>query len=133
MTLVDTHTMVDFLHDRQTPQTQLLDQQLGKELFILGDLVYYELLRGFRRNSDLQLARAALEPMERQALVNQQSVEEAAEHFRLLRSEHNLFPDTTQMLLATHCMINNLPLLFSDDCFAPMVDKMGLIDRLGTN
>lgn len=130
MTLVDVRTLVDYLHAQHTPQTELLDSILGRERVILGDLVYYEVMRGFRRDSDYQLALSVLEPLEQQPLSYRQSVASGIEHFRLLRNQANATPPTTAMLLASHCLLKGLPLLFSDPVFAPMVDRLGLIDRL---
>ena len=131
MTLIDTRTMVDYLHGDRTPQTRLLDEQLGRERFILGDLVYYELLRGFRRDADYQLARSILQPLERHALVSEQSIAAGIDFFRELRACCDASPATTTMLLASHCLLNDLPLLFSDPDFSPMVRHLGLNDRLG--
>ena len=130
MTLVDIRTLVDYLHALHTPQTVLLDQILGHERVILGDLVYYEVMRGFRRDADYQLARSVLEPLERHSLSYRQSVASGIEHFRLLRNQAHCTPSTTTMLLASHCLLEGLPLLFSDAVFAPMVDRLGLVDRL---
>ena len=131
MMLIDTRTLVDYLHDQQTPQTTLLDRCLSRERIIIGDLVYYELMRGFRRDSDLQLARPVLEPLERQTLSYPTSIAASIEHYRFLRNYCDTTPPTTTILLAAHCLLGNSPLLFSDPAFEPMVERLGLIDRLG--
>jgi len=130
MTLIDTRTLIDFFHDQETPQTRLLDSQLGREQFVLGDLVHYELMRGFRRDSDLELAGSVLQPLQRQALVTEESVAAGIAHYRKLRACCDASPATTAMFLATHCLLHEQPLLFSDPAFAPMVTHLELYDRL---
>ena len=130
MTLVDTRTWVDFLHAEQTPQTTLLDRILSSERVIMGDLVYYDVMRGFRRDSDYQLALSVLKPLERQSLSTPQIIASGIEHYRLLRNRAHGTPPTTAMLLASHCLLEDLPLLFSDPIFEPMVAQLGLTNRL---
>jgi len=131
MMLVDTRTLIDYLHAEQSPQTALLDSRLSHERIIIGDLVYYEVMRGFRRDSDLQLAQTVLEPLERHTLSYPQSIAASIEHYRLLRNQCDSTPPTTTVLLASHCVLNGLPLLFTDPAFEPMVERLGLVDRLG--
>ena len=133
MTLVDTRTLVDFLHHEQTPQTALLDRILSTERVIIGDLVYYELMRGFRRDSDYQLALSVLQALEQQPLSTPQSVAAGIEHYRFLRNSCDSTPPTTTVLLAAHCVLEGLPLLFTDPAFEPMVTRRGLIDRLAVD
>ena len=130
MMLIDTRTLVDFFHQRDTPQTLLLDRQLGCEQLLLGDLVYYQVMRGFRRDSDLELAQSVLQPLQRQALVNEESIAASIAYFRKLRACSNASPGTTTLFLTTHCLLNDLPLLFSNPAFQPMVTHLGLFDRL---
>jgi len=130
MMLIDTRTLVDFFHQRDTPQTLLLDRQLGCEQLLLGDLVYYQVMRGFRRDSDLELAQSVLQPLQRQALVTEESVAAGIAHYRKLRACCDASPATTAMFLATHCLLHEQPLLFSDPAFAPMVTHLELYDRL---
>ncbi len=129
MTLVDTRTWVDFLHQRDTPATALLDALLSQERIILGDLVRYELLTGFRRDADFELVESTLAPLECQPLVTPESTRLAIGHCRTLRSRHQASPDTVSMMLASHCLIHRLPLLFSNPVFVPMVNHLGLMDR----
>lgn len=129
MTLVDTRTWVDFLHRNNTPQARLLNSLLGRERVLMGDLVYYELLCGFRRDSDYRLALSALQRLEHRQLISEETIPAAAENYRLLRECCNTAADSTAVFLATHCVLNNLPLLFTGPEFSPMVTHLGLSDR----
>lgn len=130
MTLVDTATWVDFLHDRDTPATGMLDRLLSRERIILGDLVWYELLRGFRRDSDFELAHSLLEPLERRQLVTPEVSRAAVGHFRLLRNQFQTAPDTVSMMVASYCLEYDVPLLFSKPVFHVIAGHLGLQDRM---
>ncbi len=54
----------------------------------------------------------------------------AAENYRALRKKGLTIRKTTDVIIATFCIENELPLLFSDRDFIPFVDHLGLIPAL---
>ena len=52
MILVDSSVWIDFFNGRDTRQTDLLDGLLGEEEVLAWDLIYVEVLRGFRRDEN---------------------------------------------------------------------------------
>ena len=49
MILVDSTVWVDYFNGKSTRQTDLLDQKLGIEPIVIGDLIYTEVLQGFKK------------------------------------------------------------------------------------
>ena len=50
MILVDSSVWIDFFRNVDTPQAAWLDQHLGDELLLVGDLILAEVLRGFKED-----------------------------------------------------------------------------------
>ena len=49
-----------------------------------------------------------------------------AENYRALRRKGKAIRKTTDVIIATFCIENQLPLLFSDRDFIPFVENLGL-------
>ena len=47
MILVDSSVWIDYFKGAATPQTEKLDQMLGREPLAIGDLMLAEVLQGF--------------------------------------------------------------------------------------
>ena len=52
----------------------------------------------------------------------------SANNFRLLRKRGITVRKTADVIIATFCIEQNLPLLFTDKDFKPFVDHLGLIE-----
>lgn len=60
MILVDSTVWIDYFNGRITPETTALDNLLGTEKVIMGDIILAEVLQGFRSDQDFETARQAL-------------------------------------------------------------------------
>jgi predicted nucleic acid-binding protein len=58
--LVDSSVWIDYFNGRRTRQTDQLDALLGGDELLTGDLIWAEVLQGFRHESDFERARRAL-------------------------------------------------------------------------
>lgn len=67
MILVDSSVWIDFFRGTVTPQSERLDQLLGREPLLIGDLILAEVLQGFTSERDFNQARKMLGALE---LVN---------------------------------------------------------------
>ena len=63
MILVDSSVWIDYFNGRSTLQTDLLDDLLGGEEVPTGDLIYVEVLQGFRREREFRRAKRALDAL----------------------------------------------------------------------
>src|SRR5436305_15082594 len=60
MTLADTSVWIDYFNGRLTWQTDFLDQLLASQPVAMGDLIFVEVLQGFRSDNDFQQAKLLL-------------------------------------------------------------------------
>ena len=60
------------------------------------------------------------------SLVGPENAIQAARNYRNLRAQGVTIRKTIDTLIATYCIENTVPLLFSDRDFKPFVDYLGL-------
>jgi predicted nucleic acid-binding protein len=130
--LVDSSVWVDYFNGRPTPEAKFLDGLLGNERIAIGDLILTEVLQGFRRDSDYRAARELLGVVTIFDLLGKARALSAAENYRKLRKKGITIPKTSDVVIATYCIGEQLPLLFSDRDFQPFVDHLGLRSALPT-
>jgi predicted nucleic acid-binding protein len=127
MILVDSSIWIDYFRGAATPEVNLLDRLLDTDELAVGDLILAEVLRGF--TSDVEFAKAR-QIMTLPAFIEIGGLEvalQAAENFRALRHRGITVRKTVDTLIATRCIIENIPLLYSDRDFDPFVEHLGLI------
>ena len=127
MILADTSVWIDYLNGNENLQTNILDKALIDGLVSIGDLILLEILQGIKTEREYNKTRTALATLERYEMFGHNMVEKCAENFRFLRKKGITIRKTNDVIIATFCIENNLPLLFSDRDFIPFVDHLGLI------
>lgn len=126
MILVDSSVWIDFFRGVATPQTDRLDALLGTEPLAVGDLILAEVLQGFRSERDFNQARKLLTALDVVTLGGQGIALQAAKNFRALRAQGVTVRKTIDTVIATRCIEDDLPLLYSDRDFDPFVTHLGL-------
>lgn len=126
MILVDSSVWIDFFRGTATPQTERLDHLLGTEPLALGDLILAEVLQGFHREQDFNQARRLLTALDVLPLGGMDIALQAARNFRALRARGFTVRKTIDTIIATRCIEDDLPLLYSDRDFDPFVEHLGL-------
>jgi len=127
MILADTSVWVDYLNGNENAQTNILDKALIDGLVSIGDLIFLEVLQGIKSEQEYNKTRTALATLEQYEMFGHNMVVKCAENFRFLRKKGITIRKTNDVIIATFCIENNLPLLFSDRDFKPFVDYLGLI------
>lgn len=130
MIIVDSSVWIDYFNGQISPQTDKLDALLGTDLITVGDLIIMEVLRGFKKRRDYELARDALSKLNYVDMVGQDIAVRAAEHYRSLRSKGITVRKSIDMMIGTYCIVNNYELLHNDRDFIPMVTELGLKEVL---
>lgn len=130
MILVDSSVWIDYFRGTSTPQTDKLDALLGTEPIAIGDLILAEVLQGFASERDFNQALKLMTVLEVVNLAGRDIAIQAARNFRQLRARGVTVRKTIDTVIATYCIENGLPLLFSDRDFDPFVDHLGLISVL---
>jgi len=124
--LVDSSVWIDYFNGRITPETDALDQALGVDEVIIGDLILTEVLQGFRRDADFRKARELLGTLPVVEMLGPKAAVRAAENYRALRKKGVTIRKTIDVMIASYCIEHNLPLLYSDRDFDPMVEHLNL-------
>ena len=126
MVLVDTSIWVDYFWGMDTPQTQKLDRLLEAERIVIGDLIFAELLQGFRSGKDLAAARKMIDKLEYRDLAGKEICLKAADNYRWLRTRGITVRKTIDVIIGTFCLENGIGLLHNDRDFDPMEKHLGL-------
>ncbi|CBL45107.1 PilT-like protein [gamma proteobacterium HdN1] len=126
MILVDTSVWIDYLNGVLSPQTDLLDSAIIEGTVALGDIIFLEILQGIKNDKEFEKTKRSLSTLEQHQLLGTDLVSKCAENFRLLRKKGLTIRKTTDVIIATFCIENNLPLLFVDRDFKPFVTHLDL-------
>ncbi|MFH1044098.1 MAG: PIN domain nuclease [Pseudomonadota bacterium] len=130
MILVDSSVWIDYFRGTATPQAEKLESLLGTEPIATGDLILTEVLQGFVGDRDFNQARKLLTSLVVVDLAGQDIAIQAARNFRALRALGVSVRKTIDTVIATRCIENGLPLLYSDRDFDPFVEHLGLRSAL---
>ena len=126
MIVADSSVWVDYFNGTTTEQTELLHALLGRELVVIGDLVLTEVLQGFKSDRDFKKARQLLDTLILKEMLGKRLAVKSAQNYRKLRQKGVTVRKTIDVIIATFCVENRLPLLHSDKDFEPMVKHLGL-------
>lgn len=130
MILADTGIWVDFFNGRVSKYSDALDAALFEGTVAIGDLILLEILQGFRNDKDYQRAKTSLSTLDQFEMLGHTMVMKCATNYRGLRKKGITIRRTTDVIIATFCIENDIPLLFQDRDFIPFVEKLGLISAL---
>jgi predicted nucleic acid-binding protein len=124
--MVDTSVWIDYFNNTSTPQVERLESALGVEVAAIGDMIALEILQGFKSDKDYRIARDMIDTLSVFELLGQQTVYRCADNYRALRKKGITVRKSADSIIATFCIDNDLPLLFSDRDFLPFVEHLGL-------
>ncbi len=128
MIVVDSSVWIDYFTGADTPQAEKLDNTLGRMPVAIGDLILTEVLQGFRHDKDYKAARKVFEDVTIFDMLGSQRVIKSAENFRALRKKGITVRKTADVIIATFCIEQKIPLLFSERDFKPFVKHLGLAE-----
>ncbi len=126
MILVDSSVWIDYFNGLATRQTDRLDELLGSDLLLTGDIILAEVLQGFRDDRDFRRAKRALDGLEFRAMLGRDIALKSAANYRALRAQGVTVRKTIDMLIATFCIENDHELLHADRDFDPIEEHIGL-------
>ena len=126
MIFVDSSVWIDYFNGNKSWQTDQLDQLLGEELIIIGDIVLAEVLQGFRNEKDFENAKKALSLLPCPNLCGIEIAIKSAVNFRTLRKKGITIRKTIDMIIGTFCIENSHTLLHDDKDFELLVKHLKL-------
>jgi hypothetical protein len=127
MILVDTSVWIDYFNGTASEETDTLDNALGRQEVAIGDLIVLEILRGFRSDKDYNTAKKSLASLHQYSMLSPDLALKAAEYYRRLRKKGVTVRKTADIIIATFCIEEKLPLLFVDRDFIPFCEHLKLI------
>lgn len=130
MILVDTSVWIDYFNGIDSPQTDQLDVSITEGSVVIGDLIFLEILQGIRNDKDYLVTKRSLLTLEQFEMLGKNRVGKCANNYRVLRKKGITIRKTADVIIATFCIENRLPLLFLDRDFIPFVDHLGLESAL---
>ena len=128
MIVIDSSVWIDYFCVNERPQTDRLDELLGVKTVAVGDLILAEVLQGFKSDNDFKIAKQLFEDVTVFEMLGEEQAVKSAENFRYLRTKGITIRKTADVIIATFCIEQRLPLLFADKDFRPFVDHLGLIE-----
>ena len=126
MILVDSSVWIDFFNGTENAETDKLNEILGLEEVVIGDLILAEVLQGFRNDTDYKTAKNVLTSLAVHDLLGKELAIKSANNFRKLRKKGITIRKTADVIIATYCIENKVPLLFTDKDFIPFVKNLRL-------
>lgn len=126
MILVDSSVWIDFFNGVDSPPAEKLDQLLGHEMIVTGDLIIVEVLQGFQSDDHFHQARKVLEELPFFNLCNTDLSVSAAENYRALRKKGVTVRKTIDVIIGTFCIENRIHLLHHDRDFNSLEAYLGL-------
>ena len=126
MILVDSSVWIDYFNGAETTETALLDEFLSTDTICIGDIILAEVLQGFRSDKDYKLAKAMLTELPIYQIMTPELALIGADNYRKLRKKGITVRKSVDNWIATFCIKNKIPLLFSDKDFNPYVEHLGL-------
>jgi len=126
MILVDSSVWIDFFNGTDCAEADKLNEILGLEEVIIGDLILAEVLQGFRSDADYKEAKNVLTSLSVHDLLGKDMAIKSANNFRKLRKKGITIRKTADVIIATYCIENKIPLLFTDKDFLPFVENLRL-------
>ena len=123
---MDSSVWIDHFRGTDTPQVAQLDRLLGTAPVAIGDLMLAEVLQGFGSARDVNQALHLLRALTVVDSGGQAIAVQVARHLRTLRSLGVTLRKSTDTLIATRCIADDLVLLPSDRDFDPFAQHLGL-------
>ena len=126
--LVDSSMWIDLLNQRSDDSTARLSiaLQQGSARVVVPDLVAHEVLRGIGDGKRRQRAWQLLSSFHLVAIVGFDRARRAADRYAELRSVSRTVRKANDVLIASYCLDEGLPLLFSDRDFPHFVEHLGM-------
>lgn len=126
MILVDTSVWIDYFNGTLNAHTDMLDSAIIEGSVAIGDLIFLELLQGIRNDQDYRKTKDTLLTLDQYEMFGKAMAIKCAENYRALRKKGLTIRKTADVIIATFCIEQDLPLLFLDRDFIPFVDHLGL-------
>ncbi len=128
--MVDSSVWINYFNGLPGDEVDRLHGALGIEPVAVGDLVLTEVLQGFKSDDDYETAKQLLTSLTIVNVLDTPLALKCADNFRFLRKKGITIRKTIDVIIATFCIENNLPLLTLDKDFLPFYKHLNLNNAL---
>ena len=126
MIVVDSSIWIDYFNGTVSKETNWLDESLGIEPIIMGDIILAEVLQGFQNEKDFKTAKKLLLEIPFMDMIGQELAIKSAMNYRVLRQKGITVRKTIDVMIGTFCINNNFLLLHNDKDFDPIEKHLKL-------
>jgi predicted nucleic acid-binding protein len=130
MILADTSVWIDYLNGNVNVQTDGLDNALVSGTLVMGDLIFLEILQGIRNDKQYNQVRSKLSLLDQYSMLTPDTVFQCAEKYRFLRKKGITVRKTNDVIIASFCIDEKIPLLYSARDFVPFEKHLKLRNAL---
>jgi predicted nucleic acid-binding protein len=125
--VVDSSVWIDHFNGRRSVQVDALERLFATRglPILVGDIVMYEVLCGFRTARQVSQIRRWFAPLLLVSMLDFDLVPRAVANYQTLR-RRGITPGTVDMFVGTYCIETGAELLTADRDFEPMRDHLGL-------
>lgn len=124
--VIDTSVWISYFNGVSSAETDLLHESLAKDLIILGDIVFLEILQGIRDDAQYRKTKTYLKATTQVQMINPSLAVSYADYYRALRKKGITIRKTNDVIIAGYCIVNDLPLLQNDRDFKPFQQYFNL-------
>jgi hypothetical protein len=126
MIVVDSTVWIDYFNGNINKQTDWLDNALGSEPIIVGDIILTEVLQGFQNDKDFRTTKKLLLEFQYMDMVGQDIAVKSAMNYRSLRQKGITVRKTIDVVIGTFCIHHKFSLLHNDKDFDPIEKHLKL-------
>ncbi|WP_375578221.1 PIN domain nuclease [Marivirga tractuosa] len=126
MILIDSSVWIDYFNGVYNQKTDFLYSNLGREEFVIGDLIYAEVLQGFSDDKSYIKAKELLNVFPFKNIGGKEIALSSANNYRILRKKGVTIRKTVDVFIATFCIENNISLLQNHKNFEPFITLFNL-------
>src|SRR5262245_9385942 len=126
MIVADTSVWISFFREADAQEVALLISCVSQGKVLMGDLILVEILQGMRTPAQERKVANALAGLKCVTMCGPDIAPVAAANFRALRRMGITIRGTIDVVIATWCIENGVPLLHNDRDFASMEKALGL-------
>jgi predicted nucleic acid-binding protein len=126
MIVVDSSIWIDYFNGKINKKTDWLDEALGIEPIIVGDIILVEVLQGFQNEKDFKTAKNLLLEFPFMEMLGRELAIKSSMNYRSLRQKGITVKKTIDVMIGTFCIHHNFSLLHNDKDFDPLEKHLKL-------
>ena len=126
MVVVDTSAWIEYFRDGNPATVAKVDRCLERDLIVMGDLIYCEVVQGIRRQRERNEILNLFSALPRYDMLGFHIAGIAAENYRNMRSNGITIRKTIDVIIGTFCVEHGFELVHFDRDFDFMAPHIGL-------